>query len=263
MALTRKLKCWLTAPALALVVVSVAITPSRASIFDMDRLAIDFTSEAGARGKANWGEGNALNVTANGLGREGDAASLVYGWIQTKPVAVGRSWRPPLSVSLQVVISPPPKPITLRSGQTTMPWWRKLFARFSPDCKHWSSWQALRSDPTNADLRVFCGELSIPQREREAYSALLTEYAKLDVPWKSDEEGAVRWIIERTPDFFERSIPFIGYVEFLYELPFYGGQRISRFEAAIGWSLSGLHHSPQNPDVLRDRAKTPWRFKAP
>lgn len=165
-------------------------------------------------------------------------------------------------MSLRVEISPPPKPVTLNNGKTSMPWLGKLFARFSPDCKHWSSWQVLRGDSTNAAVRAFTGELSIPEREREAYSALLTEYAKLDVPWKGDEEGAITWMIEHTPDFFERCIPFIGYVEFLYEVPFYGGQRISRFEAEIGWSISGLHHSPKDPAVLRDRAKTPWRFKA-
>ena len=35
-------------------------------------------------------------------------------------------------------------------------------------------------------------------------SAVVSEYSSLDVPWKSDEEAAVKWILEREPDFFEK-----------------------------------------------------------
>ncbi|MBN2585685.1 MAG: hypothetical protein JXR55_00180 [Candidatus Fermentibacteraceae bacterium] len=46
--------------------------------------------------------------------------------------------------------------------------------------------------------------------EREDYDALLREFAELDVPWKSYEDAACRWIVEGDPGFFENSLPFLG-----------------------------------------------------
>ena len=37
---------------------------------------------------------------------------------------------------------------------------------------------------------------------------LLSQYSTLDVPWKSDEEATVRWILERNPEFFSKQDPF-------------------------------------------------------
>src|SRR5438552_1112858 len=119
---------------LLLLVISVATSPSRASILDVKRLTIDFTDAKDVEAKASWSEPDKLTITASGLGRDGDAASLRDGWIQTTPFAVGLSWRPPSGVNIHVEISPPPKPITLSNGQTSTPWVGEVFARYSPDC---------------------------------------------------------------------------------------------------------------------------------
>ena len=101
----------------------------------------------------------------------------------------------------------------------------------------------------------------LPQRERRQYGEYLAEYSKLDVPWKSDEEAAVAWILKRTPDFFDRSLPFIGYVEFLFEFPFQGGQRLTRLQATAACGMSGLHYPPKDENAFKDRQNLPWRFK--
>ena len=74
--------------------------------------------------------------------------------------------------------------------------------------------------PLRKDLPA---DVGIPERELRQYQGYLEQYSKLDVPWTSDEEAAVRWILKQQPDFFERSLPFIGYIEFLFDAPFYEG----------------------------------------
>jgi hypothetical protein len=245
-----------------LLVGCIAGVQSQASMAFWTRLTIDFTDAKDAEAKASWFEPDKLTLTASGLGLDGDAASSRDGWIQTKPFAVGLSWRPTAAVQMHVQILPPVKLITLTNGQTTTAWVGQVFARYSPDCKHWSSWQALSRDDKKPETRVFTGELWVPNRERETYCALLSEYAKLDVPWKSDEEAAVTWILQRTPDFFEHSLPFIGYVEFLFEAPFYGGQHIQRLEADLSYGMGGLHQPPKDQNMYREREQIPWRFRA-
>lgn len=235
------------------------------SISGGNQLSIDFTKQEDAGTKAEWSRPDKLVITAQGLGWDGPAASLISdGWIHTKPLAVGLSWRPASSVSLRVTIEPAPKPILLDNGQTTTPFVGQVYARFSPDSKHWSTWQALNSTrPTLKDStgRLFTGTLGVPQRERREYSDLMEAYSKLDVPWTADEEAIVTWILTRDAKFFERSLPFIGYVEFLFEADFYGGQRITDLKAHVGYGMSGLHSVAKDPNAARNR-DIPWRFKA-
>jgi hypothetical protein len=91
---------------------------------------------------------------------------------------------------------------------------------------------------------------------------MLSEYAKLDVPWKSDEDAAVRWILDKQPDFFARQLPFIGYVQFRYEDGFYGGQRITSFKADASCGIGGIHSAPKDRNAYKDRHLKPWSFKA-
>ena len=84
----------------------------------------------------------------------------------------------------------------------------------------------------------------------------------MDVPWASDEEAAVRWITDQDPAFFKRALPFIGYLEFLYEGSFYGGLRVRQFSATIHYAVSGMQMEPKDPSVAKNR-QGPWRYKAP
>lgn len=239
-----------------------------ATIIELQSLKINFTNPKEASAQAHWFPADKLSINKNGLGWDGPTNALRDGWIQTKPLAVGLSWRPATSVSLKVSITPAPTEITLPNGQKTTPYRGAIFARYSPDLKNWSSWQELQSTPPTKDLaqkkpgRNFSGRLTVPNRQRSSYGPLLSKYSKQDVPWKSDEEAAVKWILNQQPDFFSENLPFIGYVEFLFEGSFYGNQRIQSFRADISYALSGLHSIPRDKEVYKNRSSTRWRLKA-
>lgn len=248
-------------------VVPVTAPVAFASIADFKQLSVDFTNETDAAEKAIWSPKVGLNISDKGLGRDGDAASLRDGWIRTKPLALGMSWRAPYAVSVRLVVRPAPAPNKLNSGQTSVPFLGTAYVRYSPDLKHWSTWQSLvRAEqvlPNEREQpgRYFAGPIQVPRKVREPYEKLLSEYSTLDVPWKSDEEAAVRWILDRDPMFFEKQLPFVGYVEFLFEQGFYGGQRIKSLEASAGYGISGMAAMPRESG-LHTGNEGPWNFKA-
>lgn len=250
---------------LTLVSLAFLAEPVQGSIVSFNRLLIDFTKQKEAVTKATWSRPEKLVITAQGLGWDGPAAESIGGWIHTKPLGVGLSWRAASSVSLNVTIEPTLKPITLSNGQTYTPSSGTVYARFSPDAKHWSTWQVLSSmhpAPKDSTGRLFTGTLSVPMRERTEYLELFEAYSQLDVPWTADEEALVKWVLARDAKFFERSLPFIGYVEFLFEATFHGGQRVVVLKADVGYGMSGLHSRAKDPNAALNR-DIPWRFKAP
>lgn len=240
--------------------------PALASIIDFKELDIDFTDTTDAAAKATWSEPDILTITTNGLGWDGEPASLRDGWIHTVPMALGLSWRTPSAISIRVSIEPEIEEITLDNGQVTTPYQGDIYVRYSPDTVHWSTWQVLQQETPQTSIliqdpgRHFIGTIRIPYIEMVKYRQMLQKYAELDVPWRSDEEAAVHWIVENDPDFFERQIPFIGYIEFLYEGSFHGGERITSFRAEITYGMSGLHYAPDNDDY-GDRDSRPWSFR--
>ena len=72
----------------------------------------------------------------------------------------------------------------------------------------------------------------------------------------------MEWIISHDAKFFERSLPFIGYIEFLFEVPFHDGQRITALKADIGYVLGGMSARRKKPELVRDHVRH-WRYKAP
>ncbi|MCD4775410.1 MAG: hypothetical protein K8S15_05080 [Candidatus Aegiribacteria sp.] len=247
------------------VLLNLFISSAIASIIEFKELDIDFTDSADAKAMATWSEPEVLSITANGLGWDGEPASLRDGWIHTVPMALGLSWRSPYAISVHVSINPKMEEITLGNGQVTTPYQGDVYVRYSPDTVHWSTWQMLQSGEPQINLEMlepgkhFRGTIRIPYSEREEYQILLQKYAELDVPWRSDEEAAVQWIVENDPDFFARQIHFIGYIEFLYEGSFHGGQRIASFRAEVTYGMSDLHYAPENDDY-GDRDERPWSF---
>ncbi len=252
------------------VIAALPCATGRASILSQTSLEIDFTHEADAAAKAAWSD--TVDVGPEGLGRDGETASSRDGWIQTKPLAVGLWWRPGPSAGLRLELSPAPAPITLANGQVSTPWGGALFARYSADRIHWSDWQAVDRERAAApatdapaastapgSLR-FAGTLGVPDRERQAYLRHRETYATLDVPWTSDEEALCRWIEAKDPEFFARSIPFVGYVEFLFENGFHGGWRITSLKAEVSYGISGMAAIPRDPGADRANDRSPWRF---
>ena len=208
--LTKILAAWL-----------VATTPiAHAVILGGNQVKIDFTNAVDAETKATWSEPEKITVSKDGLGWDGEGAASRDGWIQTKPLALGLSWRPTYAITVRTTIHPPPREFTLKNGQKDTSDAGDVYVRYSPDLKHWSSWQVLqRAEPQSIEEkrnpgRHYRGTIRVPYRERDEYSKLVYEYSRLDVPWTSDEEAAVQWILNRDPEFFAKHIPFIGYAEF-------------------------------------------------
>ena len=132
--------------------------------------------------------------------------------------------------------------------------------------RRWSSWQALqRSEPQSIEEkmkpgRYYSGMIRVPYVERNEYSKLVSDYSRMSVPWKSDEEAAVQWILNRDPEFFSKHIPFIGYAEFLFEGGFRGGQRIQSLKAEVSYGMGGMHSPPRDDAVYKNR-DVPWRYE--
>lgn len=236
-----------------------------AAILGNQSLEIDFTKPDDAREKATWSDPDHLTCTTRGFGLEAANNACRDGWLQTMPVGVGTTWRPTQSASLRVTLKPARRKVELPNGQTYVPAVPSLYARHSPDAVHWSDWQPLTYNPDPAVSKgvvVYQGQLGTPSRNREAYDKYRQEYRKLEVPWVDDEEALCAWILKRDPEFFATNRPFVGYVQFLIEDCFPGGQRIEAFSATMSWVVNGLHQSPKDPHAERRHSDMKgWRFK--
>lgn len=249
-------------------VLTLAASSSHAGIDISKQIKIDLADPADAAGKCTWSYPDTLTISQDGLGWDGDTAATRDGWIQTTPLAVGLSWRPTTAVSFRVAIHPPAKQVLLDSGHTIFPNHGEVYARYSPDLKHWSSWLVLqrveaqgREEKKNPG-RFFSGQIRVPYRDQSEYRTTLRQYATMDVPWKSDEEAAVKWMLQSRPDFFSQQIPFVGYVQLLFEGGFRGGQRIKSFKADVSYGMGGKHYAPKDRSKYKDRENLPWRYKA-
>ncbi|TNF26307.1 MAG: hypothetical protein EP329_21475 [Deltaproteobacteria bacterium] len=241
------------------------VAPSRASILDFRQLVIDLTDAADARAKATWSEPGEVRLTERGLGWDADPASSWDGWIETAPLAVGTWWRPATGVGVRVALEPAPTPFTLANGQTTTPYKGAAFVRYSPDRVHWSTWQALEDAegrPGAGPGRAWSSRVAVAGCEREEYLARLAEYQRRDVPWTSDEEAAVTWMVARDPKLFARHIPFVGYVQVRFEGSFVGGQRFTAMRVEVSAGIGGMSTIPKDPERTRARANEPWSFDA-
>lgn len=236
-----------------------------AAMVGHQELEIDLTNVEKAKSKVTWSNEDKVNINNNGLGFDGAENSLVELSLQTiSPFAIGYSWRPAQSAHITVEINPPNKTITLPNGQQSTPYCGNLFVRYSPDAKHWSSWQMLEnqcSTDETTSIWGYKGQIAVPQEGRKTYQDYLYKFYKMDVPWSSDEEAAVIWILKKDPDFFKQEIPFIGYLKFLLETNIYGKQRIKNIKISVSYGVSGLHYPPKDKNVYKER-DIPWRFKA-
>ena len=233
----------------------IVLTPglSWGEIISSTPFSLDLSNASEAPRKARWATPDTIKVTAEGLGwgTVQDPGTRDF-WLETEPLAVGLSWRPTSITPIRVTIRQP--------GNSGM-----LYARYSADGKHWTTWQLLEETgpaKERASTQQFNGTLRVPYREREPYDKLRLDYARRDdVAWASDEEALVKEILGRDPKYFERYTPFIGYVQFLYEAQLPGGHRFKGLDVDVGWFLSGIHRPPRNEETRKGR-EVPWRFKA-
>ena len=241
-------------------VVLAGAAPAIASILGTHRLELDFTKPGVAK-QATWTKSAKLKLGPSGLVHDAPGPETIDLALQTEPFATGTSWRPTRSVAIRATLTPIASAIQLANGQRYTPSVGQMYARYSPDAKHWSTWQVM-SAATEPAAYKFSGELAVPQQAHAAYGELIYKYSTLDVPWKSDEEAAVQWILKSQPDFFAQHQPFIGYVQFLYEASLAGGQRIDHLDVDVSFGVNGLHQVAKNPKVSRNR-DGPWRYRAP
>jgi hypothetical protein len=233
-------------------------------VIDSTTIEIDLTDTNAAR-QCEWVPAERYGISKEGLGWEGGPGGQQAngGEILTHPVGVGFWFRPARSVHVRAELSPGPQELKRPDGKSYYLSPGRMYARHSPDREHWSSWQALTlASRTN---RVYEGELAIPGREHGRYERLRLEFAKhADGPWSDDEEAAVSWIVSRNPDFFATNLPFIGYVQLLFEGDFVAGRRFKTFKAVLSYSVSGLQQEPQDEQIKQSKWKwvMPWRFSS-
>jgi hypothetical protein len=228
----------------ALVAAALAATTT-AQHLGSEVLDLDFTKPA-VRSQAKWTEAPRLTLTPEGLVFSAPANQSIDLSIESiEPLAIGTVWRPATSAAIELLVEPP---------ASVFP-----YVRYGPDTRHWSSWQALQSPGVagGATAQKYTGYISIPWKDQVEYSARVSEYQRRDVPWASDEEAAVKWVVASDPAFFSRNIPFAGYVQFLVEGNLRGGQRVSRISARVSWAVSGF--AAVRPGGQRPTG--PWRYR--
>ncbi|MHC4559398.1 MAG: hypothetical protein ACYS80_19060 [Planctomycetota bacterium] len=240
--------------------------PAFGSVPLCTRFSLDLTKPTELAKKATWKSPQKnVRLTKEGLTfNEAENASADV-WIQIKePIAVGLYWRTVQSVYIKAQIDPPNRFFIYHKKQSHYPK-GELYARYSADALHWSDWQylALKTpiDP-NETKQQYAGRLMVPLSQQQRYEELLSEYRKLDIPWKSDEEAAVEWILKSKPNFFEKPAPFIGYVQFLYETNLRGGHCIKNLTFTISSIVNGMYTKPKNFSGYNPSFDIPWRFKA-
>lgn len=232
-------------------------------VLESQEVFLDFTQLDKIRSMAKWSDPQFLNVTPEGLGWDGMAKSSRDVTIETlKPVPVGWSWHPLTAVHVEAECLPAGD---FRFGENSVTYPSTagtLYARYSPDGLHWSTWQALSlREPRDKEMpRLwFHGTLRVPDQARDRYVEHLKKFAKTDrlLLGLIDQEAAVRWIVDKEPTFFEENQPFIGYVQFLWEKQIRGDQRLRQLKINLQYGRGGFGETPKGHND-RDR----WRFSA-
>lgn len=240
-------------------------TAAWAGILGNQQQVIDFTKPEDAAKLARWSTPEHLGCTLGGFGWEGEKNTSRDGWLETEPLAIGTSWRPPQGAGLRVKLSTN-YPAVVATGPSSKAFYvPSLFVRHSPDRVHWSDWQPLKmeEDPRNPGSVLYSANIGVPSRSTASYHTKLLEWSRRDdIAWGSDEHEFCEWLIKDDPQFFEKNRPFVGYVQFLVEGSFKGGQRLTRLEADVTWGVGGIHTFPKKPGAdKRSLGMDAWNFR--
>jgi hypothetical protein len=228
-------------------------------MFFFDQVTIDFAATNSPRVECLRKQ--QLEIASSSLKTNNGGTWLAAGGsFTTSPMGLGLSWRSTAIASVSVDVRPTAVFVPDTNAVALLNLRRDVYVRYSPDFTHWSTWQALQKVSQTTNGFHFEGLIEVPQRQRAEYGKLISTYSSLDVPWRSDEEAVVKWILSRDPDFLEKHLPFIGYVQFLYEGDFIHDQPIHSFKAKLSYGTSGLHVEAKDPKAAENR-DVPWRFK--
>ena len=236
-----------------------------AGILGRHQQVIDFTQPEQAAILSAWSDPEHLGCTKDGFGWDGDKFTSRDGWIETKPLAIGTDWRPTHNAGVRIRIETNYPTIVSTGPHSKAFYTPSVYVRYSADRVHWSDWQPtdLSEDPRAPGTVLYTTRVGVPRRTSQAYHAKLQEWSRRDdIAWADDEDEFCRWLVKQEPDYFVKERPFVGYVQFLLEGSFKGGQRLTRFEAAVDWAVSGIHHLPKDPTAeKRLESQDGWNFR--
>jgi len=233
----RRFLLWLACTALALVHGAAA----EAQVIEIGAFDLDFTHPDTVKGRVETFPTD-LKMSTKGLGydEQTPATLPVMHFLTTQPTALGSGWTTVSNVTIHARLKVDFKD----NGMYAL---GNLYLRYSPDAVHWSTWQnttgGTRAHKASL-VHTYEGRLSVPDIEQEPYFDLLKQFYKAEPEQTGNEQAAVRWITKRDAHYFEKTLPFIGYIDFLFETSLNSGQHIKSLHCAVIWSYPGLYSGP-------------------
>jgi hypothetical protein len=222
-------------PYLLLHFLPVVALPVPAQIFFAEVTKIEFAPGKLPEG-IQWSP--SMELTEGGLATRpvGAANASWEVWVQTQPIPIGLSWRPPTSARIKLVLA----------GLAAEGGYLRAYYRYSSDRVHWSSWYSLTGLVGDAkhEATDYQGDISLPRAARERYDALMREWWTTDPAWPSDEHEFCVWLARHHPGYFATEFPFIGYVQVRVE-----GEarqmRVAEMRIEESAAVSGLQSVPK------------------
>jgi hypothetical protein len=184
-----------TSRLVALAVALCVTSPSWAGLHVLSDFDIDFTKDKVPAG-TTWSHD--FHLTKEGLASSPRQKAEDAAWIQTGTIVVGREGDCPTTFDVSIFLKRTEPKCRRPTG----------FVRYGCDGRHWSTWYMMENN--NGGVKYKCW-LTLPRAAQEKFLALtLTRQ-------NDSYDELCRWIAREHPDFFEREIPFIGYVQFRFE----------------------------------------------
>lgn len=202
-----------------------------------------------------WTWSPTARITSTGLRLEsGDE-----GWLESDAIPSSDAYRSPYFVGVTCtprIAAGEPEGIVVR-------------VRYGCDRVKWSPWRALDKG-ASADSwgsmtcsGSFCGFVSQPREELELARELSAAWHS-DVPKElCGSEAYCRWVLDRHPDYFDKVIPAIGYIQIRIENQ--GKEPVHLWQVA-GWThttTSGINYFPEKCGYGRDQKWTLNRRQTP
>jgi len=248
----------------AVVLCLLAATSAESELLHSRDLTFDFTQSPSTGKQVTWNDPEVFRCTEKGLAWNGPSSKKRAIRIETtEPIAVGWSWRTIEELSIRIDVVPPMAFDFV--GTSKLEPESKLLARYSPDRKNWSDWSEFELSEkklSHLESPSHIGRLEIPDKDSIRYKQYLQAYQNLDVPWRNDEEAAVSWILQQDKTFFEKQIPFIGYVQFAVTTLLPGSTPIESINLYMFYTAGGFHDPPKDMKANEYRYQLPWRFDA-
>lgn len=240
--------------------------PAHAVIWSGFGTNVVFTGTT-AQASATWSE--SLSQGVRGLSFPSNR--LDSAWIQTFPIPVGLAWRPPTEADVAVAIEGAFTDAFVKEDRSMY-----AYIRYGCDRRNWSTWipmahttGALHSESTLAQLhrdddrrqKTFSATLRIPSEVGKSYWEGMDAWRKTDPAWADDQDAYSRWLLSRNPAFFERTFPFLGYIQIRFENPsgFHGVTNIKSIRIRGSWVVGGLH-SPPKGGAYPESDESAWRL---